>query len=85
MNIRSRIQARGTFSDNVDDTLPATSEALVRRMRLVFQGNALGPQFTYYIQLGFSNLDTEADLRLPLRDAYMTWRPTGASTSASVR
>jgi phosphate-selective porin OprO/OprP len=75
MNIRARIQARGTARDNVDDTLPATSEALVRRMRLVFQGNALGPRFTYYIQLGFSNLDTEADLRLPLRDAYMTWAP----------
>jgi hypothetical protein len=45
----------------------------VRRMRIVFQGNALGPDLTYYIQLAFSNLDMESDLRSPLRDAYFTW------------
>jgi len=49
------------------------SEFSVRRARLVFQGNAAGPSLTYYVQLSFSNLDNEADLRLPLRDAYITW------------
>jgi hypothetical protein len=47
----------------------------IRRMRLLFQGNALGPRLSYYVQLGFSNLDTESDLRMPLRDAYLTWAP----------
>jgi phosphate-selective porin OprO and OprP len=39
----------------------------------MFQGNAA---LTYYVQLSFANLDTEGDLRLPLRDAYVTWAPT---------
>ncbi|MGE3177193.1 MAG: porin [Vicinamibacterales bacterium] len=76
MNIRARVQVRGTFSDNTDDALTGSTEAAIRRMRLVFQGNALGPRFAYYVQLGFSNQDTEADLRLPLRDAYLTWTAT---------
>jgi len=77
LNIRARIQTRATVVDNPRDTVPDTSEALIRRARLVFQGNALGPAFTYYVQLSFANLDNEADLRLPLRDAYVTW--TGRS------
>ncbi|MBM4380507.1 MAG: porin, partial [Deltaproteobacteria bacterium] len=31
------------------------------------------PQWQYCVQLGFANGDTEPDLRLPLRDAYLTW------------
>jgi Phosphate-selective porin O and P len=73
MTIRVRIQTRATAADTAPDTLPATSEVLVRRARLVLLGNAAGPTFTYYVQLSFANLDNEADLRLPLRDAYVTW------------
>lgn len=75
VNVRARIQARRAAGDSLDDSEPSTSEMQIRRMRLLFQGNALGPGLTYYIQFGFSNLDTEPDLRLPLRDAYVTWAP----------
>jgi phosphate-selective porin len=44
-------------------------------MRLLFQGDIFGPRLNYYIQLGFSNGDTEPDLRLPLRDATVFWAP----------
>lgn len=76
LNIRGRVQVRNTMADTEDDDRVGTSEFLVRRMRLVFQGNAMGPALTYYFQLSFANLDNEPDLRLPLRDAYVTWAPT---------
>lgn len=72
LNIRARIQVRSTLVDNPADSID-TSEVSVRRARLLFQGSAAGPSLTYYVQLSFSNLDNEADLRLPLRDAYITW------------
>ena len=75
MNIRARVQIRATVSGEPDDGRDDMAEIAIRRMRLVFQGNANGPALTYYIQLSFSNLDTEVDLRLPLRDAYVTWAP----------
>ena len=80
MNIRARVQVRSTFvrNDDADDT----SEFLIRRARLVFQGEAAGSTLTYYVQLSFANLDNEADLRLPLRDAYVTWT---AARDARVR
>ena len=73
LNIRARIQTRATVIDSPSDTVPDASEVLIRRARLVFQGNAAGPTVTYYVQLSFANLDNEVDLRLPLRDAYVTW------------
>jgi phosphate-selective porin OprO and OprP len=75
LNLRARIQVRSTIIDAGQDEQPL-SEISIRRARLVVQGNALGPELTYYIQLSFSNLDNEADLRLPLRDAYVTWVPS---------
>jgi Phosphate-selective porin O and P len=80
MNIRARVQIRSTFVNTAD--ADDTSEFLVRRARLVFQGDAVGSTLTYYVQLSFANLDNEADLRLPLRDAYVTWT---AGRDASVR
>lgn len=73
LNIRARIQLRATAFGEPDDGQDDVTEVAIRRMRLVVQGNADGPALTYYVQLSFSNLDTEADLRLPLRDAYVTW------------
>ena len=69
LTTRLRVQARGNWTGGEDNTLGAE----VRRMRLLFQGNFFGPAWQYYVQFGFSNGDTEADLRLPLRDAYVTW------------
>mgnify|MGYP000880865920 CR=1 FL=1 len=75
LNIRARIQVRFTALGQSNDQRDETTEFGIRRMRLVFQGNADGPRLTYYVQLAFSNLDNEADLRLPLRDSYITWTP----------
>ena len=76
LNLRARIQVRSTVIDTGRDGQQSLSEIAIRRARLAFQGNALGPALTYYVQLSFSNLDNEADLRLPLRDAYVTWVPS---------
>jgi phosphate-selective porin OprO and OprP len=76
LNIRVRIQIRATASGEGDDGREDLTEVSIRRMRLVFQGNAAGPILTYYVQLSFANLDMEPDLRLPLRDAYVTWSPS---------
>ncbi len=76
LNIRLRIQVRASVIGDGDDDRDDLTEIAVRRLRLVFQGNAAGPRLTYYVQLAFANLDTEADLRLPLRDAYVTWAPS---------
>jgi len=66
-----QVRATMTKEDGVDD--PVTGMQ-IRRQRVVLQGNAMGPDLTYYIQLAFSNLDMEkGDLRSPLRDAYFTW------------
>jgi hypothetical protein len=71
LNLRGRIQARLTVSEQPER--PQT-EFQIRRLRLALQGNFFGEDFRYNIQLAFSNLDTEPDLRLPLRDAYVTWQ-----------
>lgn len=70
LNIRGRMQARFTLAER---PVEPQTEFQIRRARLVLQGNLFGRDQQYYIQLGFSNLDTEPDLRLPLRDAYFTW------------
>lgn len=73
LNIRGRIQARATLTEEDEDGEAPVTGMVVRRLRVVFQGNATGPHLTYYIQLAFSNQDMEPDLRSPLRDAYFTW------------
>lgn len=83
LNLRARVQIRSTLTRTEASEPDSTSELLIRRMRVVLQGNANGPALTYYVQLSFANLDMEPDLRVPLRDAYLTWtlRP---STSVRV-
>jgi phosphate-selective porin OprO and OprP len=72
LNIRGRMQVRATMT-KVDGEEDPITGMQIRRQRIVLQGNAMGPALTYYIQLAFSNLDMEPDLRSPLRDAYFTW------------
>ena len=48
LNIRARIQVRATALGAVDDAQPETTEIAIRRMRLVFQGNANGPRLKSY-------------------------------------
>jgi hypothetical protein len=73
VTLRARFQPRFEFI--AEDGKESETRFMVRRARLLLQGHALSPKLTYYLQLGFSNLDTEADLRLPLRDAYVSWTP----------
>lgn len=75
LNVRGRMQLRATVLDTPEDGQDPNTEVTVRRLRLAFGGHALSPKLTYRVQLAFSNLDTEPDLRLPLRDAYITWEP----------
>lgn len=76
LNLRARFQARATESIPLPGTDDWVTEFLIRRARVVLQGHILGESWRYYVQYGFSNLDMEPDLRLPLRDAYLTWRAT---------
>lgn len=75
MTIRGRAQLR--YEAVTDSFRPGDADGsstfMARRVRLLLQGQIFNEDWTYYVQLGFSNRDTESDLRLPLRDAYMTW------------
>lgn len=73
LNLRARIQGRFTLTALEGSAEEPATEFSIRRMRLLFQGHALNRHLQYYIQLGFSNRDTEPDLRLPLRDASVAW------------
>lgn len=81
LTIRARIQVRAAYVTEPDkvsgspviEPEDVATQIMIRRARLVLQGNALGPKLTYYVQLAFSNADTEPDIRLPLRDAYIAW------------
>ncbi|MBK8411439.1 MAG: porin [Sandaracinaceae bacterium] len=73
LNIRARAQLLATALSDTDAGGDGSITFQARRARLLFQGHLFGPEWTYYLQLGFSNRDTESDLRLPLRDAYMNW------------
>jgi phosphate-selective porin OprO and OprP len=73
MTIRARLQLRGSQFSGRDGDAPEISEFQARRIRLLLQGHVAGGDATYYLQLGFANQDTEPDLRLPLRDAYVTY------------
>jgi phosphate-selective porin OprO/OprP len=72
LRLRARMQLRAAYT-NPDGPENDLTHALIRRARLLLEGNAYGPELTYDIQLGFSNRDTESDLRLPLRDARLTY------------
>jgi phosphate-selective porin OprO and OprP len=74
LNVRARMQIRATHSTASPQGDPPSTGFMIRRARLVFQGHVFSRDWEYYLQLGFSNLDMEPDLRIPLRDAAITWR-----------
>jgi phosphate-selective porin OprO and OprP len=78
LNIRLRTQFQGFVLANADDATTGESEGpdvgfLVRRLRLLLQGHVLADDIRYYVQLGFSPRDQEADLLVPVRDAQLIW------------
>lgn len=75
LNIRARMQLQALYYDAHEGSSADLTQIQVRRARMLLQGNVYGPELTYYIQLAFSNRDTEPDARLPLRDAYFTYAP----------
>lgn len=77
LNIRFRMQNRVTYIQN-EDTEPAY-EALIRRLRLRFDGYVGDPKIVYAIQLSFSPGDVGAiedgeNLNI-IRDAIVFYRP----------
>src|SRR5262249_55084437 len=72
VNVRARMQLRFTEVIQATDE-DSASEFQVRRFRLVFQGHALTRDLTYNFHMGFSNLDTEADQDLVVRDAWLNY------------
>lgn len=77
LNIRFRIQNRATYF-SYDDRDPEI-EAVVRRLRLRFDGFVGDPRFQYAIQLSFAPGDVgrieEGDNLHVIRDAVMFYRP----------
>lgn len=72
IKLRGRIQLRYTHTDREADE--PSDGFMIRRARLRLSGHILTRDLTWDVQLAFSNLDTERDLRLVLRDAYGNWR-----------
>ncbi|GAA3782104.1 hypothetical protein GCM10022271_12990 [Corallibacter vietnamensis] len=77
LNIRFRMQNRVTFIDNEDE--PSSYEAMIRRLRLRFDGYVGDPRIIYVIQLSFSPNDVGAiedgDNLNIIRDAIVFYRP----------
>jgi phosphate-selective porin OprO and OprP len=73
VNIRARMQLRATGTGPSPEGDNSTMGFMVRRARLVLQGHLFDKRWEYYFQLGFANLDMEPDLRIPLRDAVLSW------------
>jgi phosphate-selective porin OprO and OprP len=74
LTLRGRFQVRATPTKVFDVDTPegSSSEFLVRRARLSLQGHVFNKDWQYTLQFGFAGPDTESDLRVPLRDAYLT-------------
>lgn len=70
--IRARVQARYSRIAVSEDPKQDTEGFEIRRMRLVFRGNLYGKEWSYYVQFGFSNLDTENRPLAP-RDAIINY------------
>ncbi len=59
LNLRFRMQNRAGYYSRLDGVDEPGTEALIRRLRLRFDGFILNPKLTYYIQLSFSRNDQD--------------------------
>jgi phosphate-selective porin OprO/OprP len=73
IQVRGRLQVRGTAATSLDDLSDVDGSFVVRRARLVIGGHFLAKQLSYYVQLGLGPFDLENDNPVPLRDAFFTW------------
>ncbi len=75
LNLRFRMQNRvGLYSRAGDDLGIERVEAMVRRLRLRFDGYVLSPKISYYIQLSFSKGDQDLETGVvpqTVRDAIL--------------
>ncbi|WP_346238862.1 porin [Niabella insulamsoli] len=77
LNFRFRTQLRAGYFSRLDDKNEPGFEALVRRMRLRFEGHLLSPKLEYKIQLSFANRDMDLQSGAPqvVRDAVFYYKP----------
>jgi phosphate-selective porin len=73
LTLRGRAQLRFDLDGPKEDGGDVETTFQVRRLRFSFQGHVVNKNWRYQVQLAFSNRDTEPDLRLPLRDAFLTY------------
>ncbi|MCH5597350.1 porin [Niabella ginsengisoli] len=77
LNFRFRTQLRAGYFSRLDDENEPGFEAIVRRMRLRFEGHLLSPKLEYKIQLSFANRDMDLESGAPqiVRDAVFYYKP----------
>lgn len=77
LNFRFRTQLRAAYFSRLDDTNEPGYVAIVRRMRLRFEGHLLSPQLEYKLQLSFANRDMDLESGSPqiIRDAIFYYKP----------
>lgn len=82
LNIRFRMQNRGTFSR--DDSGKTSIDGQIRRLRLRFDGYVGSPKFTYLLQLSFAPGDVgeieEGENLNIIRDAMLFYQPNSKWT-----
>lgn len=78
INVRLRVQLQGLAQRGGEDEpgMPAAPETsfLLRRLRVLFQGQVLRGALRYYVQLGFAAPDKDLESLVPVRDAWVEWR-----------
>lgn len=78
MTFRFRTQLRAGYFSRTDDENEPGLEAIVRRMRLRFEGYLISPELEYKLQLSFANRDMDLESGSPqiIRDAVFYYKPT---------
>ncbi len=76
LNLRFRMQNKASF--RFSDESEVSSELMVRRLRLRFEGFVYSPKLAYVIQLGFSGADNSglSGVGNMIRDAIIYYMPT---------
>jgi hypothetical protein len=75
VTLKTRFQVRASlFAPDADVSEdPMAIETVIRRARISLGGHAYSKDLTYYVEIGLTNQDAESDLRVPLKDANLTY------------